>query len=85
VSSFISSGRDGRVNLQATLAATSATGHWDGQLQPHHPITCGSDLHYNEDGSFCCAHTSAPPDDLRTQFCLDHSVALLLLELGEQL
>jgi hypothetical protein len=83
--SFVSGGRDGRVNLQATLAATSATGIWDPQVQPHHPITCASVLHYHEDGSFCCEHSSAPPDDLRTQYCLDHSVALLLLELTEQL
>ena len=57
--SIVSNGRDGRVNLQATLAATSATGIWDPEVQPHHPITCGSELHYHEDGSLCCAHSSA--------------------------
>jgi len=52
---------------------------------PHHPITCGGDLRYDDDGCFHCEHATAPADDVRTQFCLDHSVALLLIELSAEL
>jgi hypothetical protein len=82
---FLTNGRDGAVNLQATLAASSATGAWDPFVLPHHPITCTGSLAYGDDGSFSCEHSSAPPGDLRTQFCVDHSIALLLIELSRQL
>lgn len=73
------------VNLQATLSAASAVGPWDNFVLPHHPITCGGQLHYESDGTFRCEHAEAPPDDLRTQYCLDHTVALLLIELSREL
>ena len=76
----------GDLNLQATLSLASATGaEGDVPVKPHHPITCGSTLRFEEDGTFACGHASVPPDDYRTQACLDHTVALLLLELSENL
>lgn len=75
----------GTLNLQATLSASSATGPWETFVVPHHPITCGGDLRYDDDGCFHCEHATAPADDVRTQFCLDHSVALLLIELSAEL
>jgi hypothetical protein len=76
--------RGGSVNLQATLSAASA-GSGEAPLAPHHPITCGSQLRFDPDGSFSCEHSSAPPGDTRTQLCLDHSIALLLIELSTEL
>jgi hypothetical protein len=73
------------VNLQATLSASSALSLNEGPPDPHHPITCISRLSYDEDGNFSCEHASVPPDDVRTQYCLDHSVALLLIELSLEL
>lgn len=72
--------RGGGINLQATLSATSA----DQTLySPHHPITCNSMLAYHEDGRFECEHASVPADDQRTKHCLDHSIALLLIEIAQ--
>ena len=71
----------GDLNLQATLSLSSATGPSDPIVKPHHPITCASPLRYEEDGTFACPHASVGPDDYRTQSCLDHTVALLLMEL----
>jgi hypothetical protein len=34
------------------------------------------------DGSLRCDHSTAPPGDIRTQFCIDHSISLLLMELS---
>jgi hypothetical protein len=81
----LTNGRDGAVNLQATLAASSATGTRDPFVLPHHPITCAGRLAYGDDGSFCCEHSAAPPGDVRTQYCIDHSIALLLIELSRHL
>ena len=82
---FVTESRDGAVNLQATLAASSATGTWEPFILPHHPITCTGSLTYDDDGSFSCEHSSVPPGDLRTQYCVDHSIALLLIELSREL
>ncbi len=81
---FIALGRDG-VNLQATLAASSAGSGVQQTVFPHHPITCASDLRLDVDGGFACAHAAAPPGDQRTQACIDDSVALLLIELSHLL
>jgi hypothetical protein len=54
-------------------------------MSPHHPITCLGDLRLENDGSLRCNHSSAPPDDVRTQFCIDHSISLLLMELSSAL
>lgn len=76
----------GDLNLQATLSLSSATGPEEQVIKPHHPITCAtSALRYEEDGSFACGHAAVPPGDRRTQSCLDHTVALLLLELVAEL
>ena len=83
--SFIGHANSGTLNLQATLSASSATGPWETFVTPHHPITCAGELHYDSDGCFRCEHATAPPGDVRTQFCLDHSVALLLIELSTEL
>ena len=73
----------GGLKLQATLSSSSSgTGE---ALMPHHPITCNGDLRLEEDGSLCCDHTQAPPNDVRTQFCIDHSISLLLMELSADL
>lgn len=70
--------------LQASLAAASA-GTYADLPKPHHPITCDGNLRYLEDGTFACPHTAVPPEDVRTKLCLDHSVALLLVELAREL
>ncbi len=75
----------GDLNLQATLSLSSATGPDQPAVRPHHPITCSSPLRYEEDGTFACGHVAVPPDDARTQSCLDHTIALLLLELVQDL
>ena len=74
----------GDLNLQATLSLSSATGG-DDNPRPHHPITCASSLRYEDDGTFACGHASVPPGDARTQSCIDHTIALLLLELVQEL
>jgi hypothetical protein len=73
----------GGLKLQATLSSSSSgTGE---HLTPHHPITCNGDLSLEQDGSLRCAHSEAPPGDIRTQFCIDHSISLLLMELSANL
>lgn len=66
--------------LQSTLSsATSGTG----ELPPgvgHHPITCTSNLSFDEDGVFSCEHYKVPYDDPRTHAALVHSLALLIIE-----
>lgn len=49
---------------------------------PHHPITCSTTLRFHDDGSLECDHATAKPDDIRTQHCVNHTVALLLIELA---
>ena len=79
-------GPGGVLNPQATLSLASATsGPNDEVVAPHHPITCATDLRYEEDGTFACGHAEVPPGDRRTQSCLDHTIALLLLELVAEL
>lgn len=68
------------INLQASLS-TSTSGIGD-PPPGHHPITCSSStLELAEDGTLACEHAQAPPDDPRTQACLDATVAILLIEL----
>ena len=74
---------DGGLKLQATLSSSSSgTGE---TLVPHHPITCNGHLRFEDDGSLCCDHTEAPPGKVRTQFSIDHSSSLLLMELSASL
>jgi hypothetical protein len=73
----------GGLKLQATLSSSSSgTGE---ALSPHHPITCNGGLRFEHDGTLCCEHAVAPPGDIRTQFCIDHSISLLLMELSSDL
>ena len=73
----------GGLKLQATLSSSSSgTGE---VISPHHPITCNGELQLESDGALRCAHTIAPPGDIRTQFCIDHSISLLLMELSASL
>lgn len=82
---YLSPAPDGGINLQATLSASSATSTPEGAPLPHHPITCTGVLHFEEDGTFGCDHVAVPPGDVRTQYCIDHSIALLLIELSRSL
>jgi hypothetical protein len=77
---FVTAGPSGTLNLQATLSASSACSV--PVIVPHHPITCQSRLRLYHDGTFACDHAAVPEDDQRTQFCIDHSIALLLVELA---
>ena len=73
----------GGLKLQSTLSSSSSgTGE---PLTPHHPITCNGALSFEDDGSLRCNHSQAPPGDIRTQFCIDHSISLLLMELSADL
>lgn len=82
---YVTQTGNGSVNLQATLSASSAMTPPEGTTLAHHPITCSGALRYDEDGSFACDHASVPPGDVRTQYCVDHSIALLLIELSRTL
>lgn len=70
--------------LQAVLAISSSGASYS---TPHHPITCDNDarLWLEEDGSLRCPHTVVPPDDPRTIACINHSIALLIMELSASL
>ena len=73
----------GGLKLQATLSSSSSgTGE---AFSPHHPITCNGGLQLEHDGTLRCDHAAAPPGDIRTQFCIDHSISLLLKELSANL
>jgi len=75
----------GRANLQATLSSSSAGCPADEPVRPHHPITCTTELRLEDDGTFACHHAFVSSSDLRTRSCINHSVALLLLELAQDL
>ncbi len=82
---YLAPSSEGGINLQATLSASSAMSTPEGAPTPHHPITCTSKLRFEEDNTFGCEHAEVPPGDLRTQYCLGHTVALLLIELARDL
>ncbi|MDQ1514205.1 MAG: hypothetical protein QOE80_35 [Actinomycetota bacterium] len=76
----------GGSGLQEILSASSALVSTPGSaVSPHHPVTCTGELSYDGDGRLACEHAAAPPEDLRTQYCLHYSVALLLIELVNEL
>ena len=81
---FTALGMTGPANLQSTLSSSSVVEQSE-PVRPHHPITCHTELRLEEDGTFSCEHISVPPGDVRTQLCLDHTVALLLIELSQGL
>lgn len=66
------------INLQATLSAASAGAE---VCFPHHPITCASRLGLHEDGALECEHVRTVAGDVRTQFCVDSAISILLFEL----
>ena len=79
-------GTTNRTTLQATLSSASASlAPEAGTPDPHHPITCSSELRLEPDGTLTCEHTTAPAEDPRTRSCLNHSLALLLTELAQSL
>lgn len=72
--------------LQATLSSASAGMDGGLPVAPHHPITCSlGELRYEQDGSFSCDHAVVEPHDPRTQACIVHSIALLIIELAKEL
>lgn len=78
-------GRTAEVNLQATLSSASAGSNEATAVKPHHPITCSSELRFEPDGNFECDHASVPGGEQRTRSCVNHSLALLLIELAQEL
>lgn len=81
------SGDETTSQLQATIISVTSTGDTTTSIVvPHHPITCKTgSLYYEEDGTFKCDHAEVPPDDLRTEQGIRHSLALLLIELAMKL
>jgi hypothetical protein len=72
--------------LQSTLSSASSGTDGGRLVGPHHPITCPvGELRYEEDGSFSCDHAVVEPHDPRTQACIVHSMALLIIELVKEL
>ena len=69
------------VSIQPALASESTGSRWP-PMEPHHPITCRGPLWFYEDERFACEHVTVPPDDPRTKAALNHTVAVLLLELA---
>ena len=69
------------MNLQSTLSAASSGSDLPFGV-PHHPITCAGPLAFFQDGTLSCEHAQVGPDDIRTQCVLDHTIAILLLELA---
>lgn len=84
---YITDSGDASINLQATLSASSAMPIPSGVTPPipHHPIVCGGALSYDENNYFACEHIGVGPGDIRTQLCIDHSIALLLIEEARKL
>lgn len=79
-------GTNATVNLQATLSATTAgTGEGQVLILPHHPLVCGAGIYFDEEGDFSCDHAKAPHKDRRTQAALNHSLAILIVELASKL
>jgi hypothetical protein len=75
-----------QMNLQATLSSASSAGNGGMTAgHPHHPITCSSELQLDPDGRFRCEHAEVPGGDERTRLCVNHSLALLLIELAQEL
>lgn len=79
-SDIFSSGGNMAIGFQATISA--ATAGTNEIHNPHHPITCQSEIGFDEDGIFSCEHCSVPADDARTKRCLVHSMAILIVELA---
>lgn len=81
--SYYVAGAGGCVNLQATLSASSA-GADDTVISPHHPILCTDQLEYHPDGRFSCPHAEVPENDPRTRDVLQHTIAILIMEMAAE-
>lgn len=68
-------------HLQTTLATATSAG--ESPTGPHHPIMCQGRLRFEEDGTLRCDHVGVPPDDPRTVQVLNHTIAILLIELAQ--
>lgn len=75
-------GNPGGITLQAVLSQSSCYSNLE-SVKPHHPITCSSGLRYSD--HLECDHVAVAVDDRRTKFCIDHSIAVLLIELASKL
>lgn len=83
---YMPTNSSGNVNLQTTIATTTATsGEGVVIITPHHPITCAAGLYFDEEGVLSCDHAKTEKGDARTQAALHHTVAILILELGSTL
>jgi hypothetical protein len=70
-------------NFQAALAnSTSDPLNMMAGVVPHHPISCGSSLAYDEDGVMSCAHAKVGPECPRNQLILNASAASLIFEMA---
>lgn len=69
-----------QANVQLQSVISSATSGVGDAVMPHHPLTCSSDLCFNEDNSFECEHVRVDAADPRTQSGIHHSMVLLILE-----
>lgn len=68
------------METQAAIGAASGSSF---EVKPHHPITCRSTLRLDpEDGTFTCEHTQVPITEKRTRACINHSIAILILEVA---
>jgi len=85
--SFIPSGVHNGMGLQATIAAATSQSYPGMEpVLPHHPFTCVTGpLYYDEEGQLSCTHAKAPLGDPRTQAGLNHSIAVLIVELASKL
>jgi hypothetical protein len=77
--------RSGNADLQATLRSATQGTQEAGEVGSHHPIECHSELRFEPDGTLLCEHSTAPSGDIRTQHCLNLSLAVLLMELAQHL
>lgn len=73
------------MKLQATLVASTAIDNGPGGPSPHHPLTCSGELAYGAQGGLSCPHAEVGPEDRRTYFAVQQSVAILLLEEAQRL
>jgi hypothetical protein len=69
--------------LRLQLAAEAGPAWSDPPITPHHPLACGGPLQYHEDGTMQCEHAVTWPQDRRARTAINHSIALLILEMTE--
>lgn len=78
-------GGSGGISFQATCNAVSMTQSDELPILPHHPLSCaGTILRYHEDGTMECEHAVTWPNDPRGRKAVDHSLAVLLIEIARE-